>query len=760
MSDRHNNPEILAEKYEIKRQLASKGGRKTLLASNIDTEELVVIKLLTFGNDISWDDLKLFEREAETLKSISHPAIPRYVDYFELDEENNQGFALVQTYIDAPSLEEQLQAGRSFSESEIKQLAQVILDILDYLHSRQPAIIHRDIKPSNILLGDRSGNSVGDIYLVDFGSVQNLATKKGSTITIVGTYGYMPPEQFGGRAKPASDLYSLGASLIYLVTGQHPADLFENNSRIEFKDIVNISPGLTNWLDRVTKPNISERFTSAKEALQQLDNCHLHNNLIPTQTKAKTEHINQPPDSKIVIKKSSEYIEIDIPSAGLFSDITYRNLGFLAICVVLIPLFLNFFIAIQYYQIALEDIIWLSHLLWLLILIVKILWLSMVISLPIIFIIRFFLGIFGVMKLSINRQKISLVYKLFGIKLNIPKASTRTSIFCLEKYYNQFIDRYYLKICTARQKYEISNNPHFPVTSLEIDWLAIELGEWLNLPVIEKDNGIAVDWDDPDFYFKKGLSNIQQYNYQNAIHDFDTTIELEPKFVGAYTSRGLAYFHLQEYQKAIKDFSHAIELNPKFFQAYVNRGLANLKLLNYQAAIEDCNRAIKLNPKNIYSYQIRGRIYCYINYGQKALNDFRKQVKLANDSHSYYNLATLQYFLEMYSDAMESFSSCLQLNSQFKFAYYNRANLNYDLGNQEAAVQDFNQAIALEDQTNDKIREEDEHGYYASGLAKWRFSQDIETAIQDLEKAAKIAEKHQYKAFYEKITATIEEIQK
>ncbi|MGB3534227.1 MAG: protein kinase [Microcoleaceae cyanobacterium] len=87
---------------------------------------------------------------------------------------------------------------------------------MQYLHSHLHPVIHRDIKPSNILLTDRSGNSPGTVYLVDFGSVKTVI--QSGTITIVGTYGYMPTEQFGGKTTPASDLYSLGATLIYLIT--------------------------------------------------------------------------------------------------------------------------------------------------------------------------------------------------------------------------------------------------------------------------------------------------------------------------------------------------------------------------------------------------------------------------------------------------------------------------------------------------------------------------------------------------------------
>ncbi|MBD1874302.1 hypothetical protein H6F75_12480 [Nodosilinea sp. FACHB-131] len=83
-------------------------------------------------------------------------------------------------------------------------IAKALLDILEYLYRLQPPVIHRDIKPSNVLLKNRSGNSPGEVYLIDFGSVQTAA--HGGTVTVVGTYGYMPPEQFGGRSLPASDL--------------------------------------------------------------------------------------------------------------------------------------------------------------------------------------------------------------------------------------------------------------------------------------------------------------------------------------------------------------------------------------------------------------------------------------------------------------------------------------------------------------------------------------------------------------------------
>ncbi|MFB2979506.1 serine/threonine protein kinase [Microseira sp. BLCC-F43] len=261
---------LLGERYAIQRQLGQQTGRKTFLARDLQTQELVVVKLLSLGNDFEWQDLKLFEREAETLKALSHPAIPRYLDYLELDSPNNKGFALVQSYVEGKTLEEHLKAGRTFSEAEVKELAKSLLEILNYLHEHQPPVIHRDIKPSNILLTNRSGNSVGQVYLVDFGSVQTLAAKEGGTITVVGTYGYMPPEQFGGRAVPASDIYSLGATLIYLVTGLHPTELPQKDFCIQFQQVANIDTALAEWLQWMTEPSLDKRLPSASKALQAL----------------------------------------------------------------------------------------------------------------------------------------------------------------------------------------------------------------------------------------------------------------------------------------------------------------------------------------------------------------------------------------------------------------------------------------------------------------------------------------------------------
>ncbi len=298
---------ILNERYQVQKLLREKAGRKTLLALDLTTQELVVVKLLVLNNQFVWDDLKLFEREAQTLQLLSHSAIPQYLDYFELDLPEYKGFALVQTYLDAPCLQESFDQGRRFTEGELKEIARKLLNILTYLHEHHPPVIHRDIKPSNILLTNRSGNSVGDVYLVDFGSVQNVLANDDGTITIVGTYGYMPIEQFSGQTTPASDIYSLGATLIYLAAGRHPSELLKKQIRITFEDQVNLSDSFIQWLKLMTEPALDMRFTSAKSAIATLDNP------ITIKPENSANTLQKPFGSEVRITNDKDKLEIVIP---------------------------------------------------------------------------------------------------------------------------------------------------------------------------------------------------------------------------------------------------------------------------------------------------------------------------------------------------------------------------------------------------------------------------------------------------------------
>ena len=263
--------QTIHERYQLQYKLGERPARQTWLARNTETDSLVVIKLLASSSQMQWNDLKLFEREAQILRELNHPSIPQYRDYFGIDEDTHW-FAIVEDYIPGESLQTLLDRGKRFSESLVKKIAFELLDILDYLHQLNPPVLHRDIKPSNIILGEDER-----IYLVDFGSIQDKAAAKGASFTVVGTYGYTPMEQFGGKAVAASDLYALGATLIHLLTRIPPAELLQEDSQIQFQNRVEVTQHLADWLRKMTQPTLKERFRSVAQARQALETPSVEN---------------------------------------------------------------------------------------------------------------------------------------------------------------------------------------------------------------------------------------------------------------------------------------------------------------------------------------------------------------------------------------------------------------------------------------------------------------------------------------------------
>ncbi|MEC4985249.1 MAG: serine/threonine-protein kinase [Oscillatoria sp. PMC 1068.18] len=252
--------------YQIRKELGRnrQGGRITYLGNHLNSEQEVVIKEFRFAdNDSSWTGFQACEREVQMLQKLEHSGIPRYLDCFETET----GFCIVQEYKQAPSLAEI----KNLSPAEIKQIAVKILEILVYLQAQKPPIIHRDLKPENILVNSTAPLAV---TLVDFG----FATGEGdvtSSSLIKGTVGFMPPEQLlNHELSLASDLYSLGITLICLLTQtktNQVGKLVDENYRINFKQLCpNFSRKFLEWLEKMAAPNPKQRFPNAATALKAL----------------------------------------------------------------------------------------------------------------------------------------------------------------------------------------------------------------------------------------------------------------------------------------------------------------------------------------------------------------------------------------------------------------------------------------------------------------------------------------------------------
>ena len=177
--------------------------------------KLVAIKCFRVDTAKEWKDVELAEREARTLASLDHPRLPKYFEHFE----EGGALYLVMEKIEGESLAALRTKGRAMSAADVSRMLEDIADALRYLHGRAPVVVHRDIKPGNILR-----RPDGSFALVDFGAVRDRLKPAGGS-TVVGTFGYMAPEQFQGRASPKSDVYGLGATAITMLTGEEPQDL-------------------------------------------------------------------------------------------------------------------------------------------------------------------------------------------------------------------------------------------------------------------------------------------------------------------------------------------------------------------------------------------------------------------------------------------------------------------------------------------------------------------------------------------------------
>ena len=309
MEQQHQPGEIIAQKYRILGILGEGGIGITYAAKNLQTDERVALKVVYLRQLDNFKVLELFEREVQILAQLNHPGIPRYLDHFQVDERRNCFFYLVQQLAEGKSLAVLVENGWQPDKAEVQHIATQILDILVYLQQLTPPVIHRDIKPQNIIRQDN-----GQVFLVDFGAVQDVYhnTLTGGS-TVVGTYGYMAPEQFRGKAVLATDLYALGATLIFLLTRKAPIDLPHRQLKIDFRSHTRLNKRFAKWLERMIEPAAEDRFLSAEEALAVLQGKQEF-------TRSATIRSGRPVESPIGLKNDGKRLVVEIPPVWLRSN--------------------------------------------------------------------------------------------------------------------------------------------------------------------------------------------------------------------------------------------------------------------------------------------------------------------------------------------------------------------------------------------------------------------------------------------------------
>lgn len=279
-------------RYRFEKCLRTSAVSQVYLAQPIRTSQdavtlsqPVIVKSLDLSRLERWKDQELFEREMAVLEQLNHPQIPRYIEHFTPEEMTHHCF-LVMERVPGQNLLELMASGWRPAVTQVFDVAAQALRILVYLQSLRPPVVHRDIKPSNLMWDQESET----LYMIDFGAVQ--AAQQHGEQTIVGSFGYMAPEQYRGHASPASDLYGLGMTLIHILSGQSPETLpWQHAGTLQaipdltaIRGVNQLSAVEQAWLRFLIAPEASERYATAEAALADWVYMQAHGTLQKQQT--------------------------------------------------------------------------------------------------------------------------------------------------------------------------------------------------------------------------------------------------------------------------------------------------------------------------------------------------------------------------------------------------------------------------------------------------------------------------------------------
>ncbi|MEN9233488.1 MAG: DUF4189 domain-containing protein [Gloeomargarita sp. DG02_4_bins_56] len=311
----------LAGRYHILKPLGSGGFGHTFLAEDLflPGRPRCVVKQLqpqSTNSQVMEVARRLFNREAEVLYQLGSTVsrIPHLLAHFEQDKD----FYLVQEFVEGHDLSHELLPGKKYPEVWVQQLLLDVLEVLSQVHQRH--IVHRDIKPANLM----RRQSDGRIVLIDFGAVKEvgslIADNKGETAigTQIGTRGYMPIEQFRGQPRLSSDVYAVGVVAIQALTGLPPSQMEDyDTGELHWQRHAQVSPGFQAVLEKMVHPDWRQRYPSAVEALQAVQE------LTTAAGAAATQPMTPPPPTPVaptVAMTQSPSQPVRVPAAAPHSQ--------------------------------------------------------------------------------------------------------------------------------------------------------------------------------------------------------------------------------------------------------------------------------------------------------------------------------------------------------------------------------------------------------------------------------------------------------
>lgn len=742
---------LLNGRYQIHQALNEGGFGKTFLAEDVQmpSRRFCVIKQLKpiqNNERIQKIVLDRFQREAVILERIGqgHPQIPDLFAYFEEAGE----FYLVQEWIEGQTLEEIVKIHGFLNEADVIKLLYQILDVLDYIHSRN--IIHRDIKPDNIIVRDKDQQPC----LIDFGAVKEVmatqvnAQGQPSRSIVIGTLGFMPREQAAGRPTFASDLYSLGLTAIYLLTGQFP-EQFETDStsgRLQWRQTCStLSPQFANLLDQVIKPHPKHRFvtvTAMRTALQSVANPH-----------TSTVLSKPPKKDNLIAKVGLSNGRSFRPSKGQLRWVALAASGAAIATAGLFFLFrpqLHYFWgeqaagrgdwpeAIGQFEQALElktdypDA-------------------SLKLGESYAEIGKYFEAISQFDTLIDQKSEMVAAYRQRGeVRFEIGEYQAAIADYDQAinidpknaEAYNvrgdakTEIGQYEDAIADYRQAIRLRSNYALAYTNLSS--IFFTQGD-LKTAIQHLDQAIAADPTAVSAYVNRGSRRSELGDEEGAKQDWNKVLELPVVSAQDYVRRGYAKSRLGLKNGAIADYNQALIINPKLARAHTNLGAALYEKGEREKAIKALDQALTINKNSTIALTIRGELWAFpANQPDwnRALEDYDRALAInPHDPFVLNNRCGAFFALNDFEKALADCTKGLEINPKSAALYTVRGNIRLQAKDLDGAIQDYGRAIKINADRNNEIRSQAAYSNRASARTQL---QDLDGAISDLNQALRL----------------------
>ena len=587
--------ETLVGRYKILEHLKSGGFTETYLAEDgfLPGNPQCVVKQLKprFLDPLTLQAARnLFDTEAKVLDILGHhDQIPSLLAYFEENEE----FYLIEEFIDGENLDKELAQGQRLSEPQVIDLLQDVLEVIKFIH--QSDVIHRDIKPSNIIR-----RKDGKVVLTGFGSVKQVntqvVTSEGETsFTVpVGTNGYMPNEQQGGKPRFSSDIYALGMTAIHALSGTVPSKLQEDpqTGEVIWRQQTQIGDRLATILDKMVKSHYRDRYQTVDEVIHDLQNL----------TKPERE-----------VKPDSEFTSgSSVVTSGLNWQKIRKPVSIVALVAVLaiivsLVAYLNLkknpgFVKGQTNSTATAT--------------------SIPESTP--------TTAEGFIELGNKRfesgeykEAIADFEEALKLNPNLPEALSGKNTAEGWLLFNE--QKYKEAIADFDKAAEIKPDAPYP---FEGKGDVLKALQQYPEALIAYEKATQVKPDYPWGWYGKGDILSLSQKYKEAVAAYDKALELKSDNPGIWTVRGEALANLEQYKEAITSYEKAIAINENYINAWIGKASALFVSGKRQEGLAAIDKAVKIDDNSAYAWIVRGTLLNGDGGHEGALASYEKAIKI------------------------------------------------------------------------------------------------------------------------------------